>query len=121
MRAFKLWVTAAALAGWTAAAQAEPISPDEAAKHAGETATVCGVVVGAKYAEQIRGGLTFIDFGKPYPDATFTAVIFAGDRAKFGTPERGLAGKQVCVTGKIEMFRGKPQIVLSDPKQLVAK
>jgi hypothetical protein len=121
MRAFKLWVATAALAGWAAAAQADPIGPDDAAKHAGETATVCGVVAGAKYAEQIRGGLTFIDFGKPYPDASFTAVIFPGDRAKFGTPEKGLAGKQVCVTGKIEMFRGKAQIVLSDPKQLAVK
>ena len=121
MRAFKLWVTAAALAGWTAAAQAEPISPDEAAKHAGETATVCGIVAGAKYAAQIRGGLTFIDFGKPYPNSSFTAVIFAADRAKFGTPEKGLAGKQVCVTGRIEMFSSKPEIVLTDAKQLVEK
>ena len=48
-------------------------------------------------------------------------MIFPGDRPKFGTPENGLAGKQVCVTGKIEMFRGKPQIVLTDPKQLAVK
>jgi hypothetical protein len=120
MRASGLWAIAA-LAGWAAAAQAEPISPDDAAKHAGETATICGLVAGAKYAAQINGGLTFIDFGKPYPNASFTAVIFAADRTKFGTPEKGLAGKQVCVTGRIEMFRGKPQIVLSDPKQLVEK
>jgi hypothetical protein len=121
MRAFKLWITTAAFVGWAAAAQAEPISPDEAAKHAGETATVCGIVAGAKYAAQIRGGLTFIDFGKPYPNSSFTAVIFAADRAKFGTPEKGLAGKQVCVTGRIEMFSSKPEIVLTDPKQLVEK
>jgi hypothetical protein len=103
------------------AASAVTLAPDEAAKHAGETATVCGVVAGAKYAAQVRGGLTFIDFAKPYPDAPFTALIFAADRAKFGTPERGLQGKQVCVTGKIELFRGKAEIVLSDPKQLVEK
>ena len=87
----------------------------------GETATVCGVVAGAKYAEQIRGGLTFIDFGKPYPDATFTAVIFPGDRAKFGTPEKTVQGKDICVSGKVELYQGKPQIVLKDPKQLTEK
>jgi hypothetical protein len=103
------------------AAYAAALAPEDAVKHAGETATVCGLVAGAKYAAQVRGGLTFIDFGKPYPDAPFTAMIFASDRAKFGTPEKGLQGKQVCVTGKIQMFRGKPEIVLSDPKQLVEK
>jgi DNA/RNA endonuclease YhcR with UshA esterase domain len=103
------------------AVHAETLTPEEATKHVGETATICGVVAGAKYAAQIRGGITFIDFGKPYPNASFTALIFAADRAKFGTPEKGLQGKQVCVTGKIELFRGKAQIVLSDPKQLVEK
>jgi hypothetical protein len=121
MHSLRLSMMLIAFTASALAARAETLTPDDAARHAGETATVCGVVAGAKYAAQIRGGLTFIDFGKPYPDATFTAVIFPGDRAKFGTPEQGLAGKQVCVTGKIEMFRGKPQIVLSDPKQLAVK
>jgi hypothetical protein len=124
MRAFKPWITAAAAAAvmaWTASAQAEPISPDDAAKHAGEDVTVCGVVAGAKYAAQVRGGLTFIDLGRPYPNAPFTAMIFAENRAKFGTPEKGLQGKQVCVSGKIQLFKGKAEIVLTDPKQLVVK
>jgi hypothetical protein len=124
MCAFKPWITAAAAAAmmaWTASAQAEPISPDDAAKHAGEDVTVCGIVAGAKYAAQVRGGLTFIDFGRPYPNAPFTAMIFAENRAKFGTPEKGLPGKQVCVSGKIQLFKGKAEIVLTDPKQLVVK
>jgi hypothetical protein len=124
MRAREPWTTAAvavAVAAWAAAAQAEPISPDDAAKHVGEDVTVCGVVAGAKYAEQVRGGLTFIDFGKPYPNAPFTAMIFPENRAKFGTPEKELQGRQVCVSGKIQLFRGKAELVLTDPKQLVVK
>jgi nuclease S1 len=128
MRAFKPWITAAAWAAsvaamtaWAAAAQAEPISPEDAAKHAGEDVTVCGIVAGAKYAAQVRGGLTFIDFGKPYPNASFTALIFAESRAKFGAPEKGLQGKQVCVSGKVQLFKGKAEMVLTDPKQLAVK
>ena len=121
MNSLRLSATLMALAVSALAARAATLTPDDAAKHVGETATVCGIVAGAKYAAQIRGGLTFIDFGKPYPDASFTALIFAADRPKFGTPEQGLAGKHVCVTGKIEMFRGKAEIVLTDPKQLVVK
>jgi hypothetical protein len=119
--ALRLLIGCATLAGWAAAAPAEPLAPDDAVKHAGETVTVCGLVAGAKYAAQVRGGTTFLDFGKPYPDSTFTALIFASDRAKFGTPEKTAQGKDFCVTGKIEMYQGKPQIVLKDPKQLSEK
>jgi DNA/RNA endonuclease YhcR with UshA esterase domain len=121
MHAVRLLIAATAFAGGVAAAQADPLTPEEAAKHVGQDATVCGVVAGAKYAAQVRGGLTFIDFGKPYPNSTFTAMIFGSDRAKFGTPEKTLPGKQVCVTGKIRIYEGKPEIILSEPKQLVEK
>jgi hypothetical protein len=121
MHSLRLSIAILALTVSAQAARAETLTPEQAAKHAGETVTVCGVVAGAKYAAQIRGGLTFIDFDKPYPNAPFTALIFAADRAKFGTPEKGIQGKQVCVTGKIELFKGKAEIVLSDPKQLVEK
>jgi hypothetical protein len=114
----RLLISCAALVGWAAAAQADPLTPTDAVKHPGETVTVCGQVVGAKFASWVRGGTTFLDFGKPYPDTPFTALIFAGDRAKFGTPEKTAQGKDFCVTGKIEMYQGKPQIVLKDPKQL---
>jgi hypothetical protein len=61
---------------------------------------------------------TFLDFGKPYPDEVFAAVIFGANRAKFGTPETTLAGKRVCISGSISVYQGKPAIVVSDPKQL---
>ena len=121
MHTFRLLVTSVALAGWAAAAQADPLTPEDAAKHVGETATICGEVASAKYAAQVKGGPTFIDFGKPYPNATFTALIFGSDRAKFGTPEKTAQGKQVCVTGKIRLYDGKPQVILTDPKQLSDK
>jgi hypothetical protein len=121
MRARRVLAMSVTLVGWAAAGQAEPLAPDEAAKHAGETATVCGLVAGAKFAAQVRGGTTFLDFGKPYPNSTFTALIFASDRAKFGAPEKTVQGKDFCVTGKIEMYQGKPQIVLKDPQQLAEK
>jgi hypothetical protein len=126
MHGLKLFISAAALAGGvlasgTLAAHAAPITPEEAAKHVGEDVTVCGTVAGAKHAGQARGAPTFIDFGQPYPNSIFTALILGSDRAKFGTPEKDLQGKQVCVTGKIRLYEGKPEIILTDPKQLSGK
>lgn len=62
--------------------------------------------------------MAFLDFGKPYPDQVFTAVIFGADRAKFATPETAFLGKRVCVAGTIGKARGKPEIVVTDPAQL---
>lgn len=99
-------------------AHAASLNPEEAASHVGENATVCGLVASATYATQAPTAPTFLDLGRPYPNQIFTAVIFGSDRAKFGEPEISLRGKEVCVTGEILLYQGKPEIMLRDPKQL---
>ena len=100
------------------AAYAAPLSPEEAASHVGESATVCGLVASTRYAAQAAATPTFLDFAKPYPNQTFTAIIFGGDRAKFGAPELTLREKNVCVTGQIFLYQEKAEIILRDPTQL---
>jgi hypothetical protein len=63
---------------------AATISPDDAATQVGQKATVCGLVASTKFDAHLRSQPTFLDFGKPYPDQMFTAVIFGANRAKFG-------------------------------------
>lgn len=121
MHLLRLTIVSLALVIPAIAAHADPLAPEDASKHVGEKTTVCGVVASAKYAAQSGGRPTFLDFGKPYPDAIFTALILGTDRPKFGTPEKTVPGKQVCVSGEIKLYRGKPEILLTDPKQLVAK
>jgi len=94
------------------------LAPTEAGDHVGETATVCGVVVSAKYATRIGGTPTFLNLDRPYPDHIFTIVIWGTDRAVFGEPETTYAGRSVCVTGKIETFNHRPQVVARDPSQI---
>jgi hypothetical protein len=64
----------------------------------------------------LRSWPTFLDFGEPYPDQVFTAVIYGVDRAKFGmtTPQ----GRRVCVAGAIREYHGTPEIILNNPRQL---
>jgi hypothetical protein len=95
------------------------IAAADAAQHVGEEAAVCGSVAGAKYAAQTRGRPTFLDFEKPYPGEVFRVVIWGSDRAKFkDPPERMYARKNVCVTGRIQLYRGSPEIIVHDPAQL---
>jgi len=98
--------------------RAAEIAPEEAGKHAGETATVCGVVASARFSERSKSQPTFLNLGRPYPNQVFTVVIFGRDRVKFGTPESTLLRKRICVTGPITLFQGRPETVISEPSQL---
>jgi DNA/RNA endonuclease YhcR with UshA esterase domain len=118
MNSAKLFAASAVFGLWAFSTSAAPLNPEDAAGHIGETATVCGVVASAKFAAGSRSQPTFLDLGKAYPNAAFTAVIFGDDRRKFGTPETSLRGKRICVTGQIREYRGKPEIIVSDPSQL---
>lgn len=112
-------LTAALAAVLPLAAQAAGIDPTQAAEHVGQTETVCGLVASTRYAFHARGQPTFLNFGHPYPQQAFTAVIWGDHRAGFDAPEK-LAGRTVCVTGPIVLYRGKPEVVLQDAAQLQA-
>jgi micrococcal nuclease len=84
------------------------IDVKDAAKHVGETLTVCGKVFSTKLITP--SNMTFLDL---------TVVIKGEDRSKFtGQPEVDFKDKAVCVTGTIIDYKGKPEIVLSDPKDI---
>jgi hypothetical protein len=100
------------------ACNAQSISPKDAGKYVGKSTTVCGQVVGTKYLDRGNRKPTLLDFGKPFPDQEFVAVIFDEDRSKFGEPEKACLKKDVCVTGEINIFREKPQIVVKERAQL---
>lgn len=82
----------------------------EAAKHINEYAKVCAVVYGYKALD----GLTLVNLGAAYPDQLMT-VVLKGEAKDAYT---GIDGKTVCATGKIVLYKGKPEIVVTDPKML---
>ena len=93
----------------------------EAKKHIGDRATVCGQVVSTRFALRTRGQPTFLNLDEPYPRQVFTVVIWGADRAKFGTPEVTYQGERICVKGKIEAYRGVPEIIASEASQVRAQ
>jgi hypothetical protein len=99
-------------------ALAASFTAEEAGKHVGETATVCGTVASAHFSARARSQPTLLDLDKPYPDPIFTLVIFGRDRAKFGTPEQTLLHQHVCASGPITLYRGRPEMILENPAQL---
>ena len=100
-------------------AQTSRITARQAKDHIGEVQTVCGQVTSTRFAPQSKGQPTFLNLDEPYPKQIFTILIWGSDRAKFGTPEAKYRDAGVCVTGKITSYRGTPEIVATDPSQIV--
>ena|SRR4030065_2680749 len=96
------------------------ITPENAGEHLGETQTVCGTVATTNYAMQSKGQPTFLNLNKPYPGHIFTVVIWGENRAKFkNPPETFYKGKGICVKGMINEYRGRPQIEVQEPSQII--
>jgi hypothetical protein len=104
-----------------ATAQNANLTAREAKDHVGEVRTVCGKVASTHYATGSKGQPTFLDLDEPYPKEIFTILIWGSDRAKFGTPQWKYRNSQVCVNGKIELYRGIPEIIATEPSQLICK
>lgn len=90
-----------------------------AGQAAGRQATIAIARVEASYQPNVRGQPTFLN-DAPYPNHVFTAIIWGGDRRQFEPAPISWQGKALCVTGSVELFQQKPQIVVSSPSQLNA-
>ncbi len=119
---FILFIFAFLICASTSIAQQEVVNPIDAHNYIGMEKTVCGTVASAAYAVRSRGRPTFLNLDQPHPDQIFTVVIWGSDRYKFkNPPETFFKGERICVTGIIESYRGKPEIVVRSPDQIIVK
>jgi hypothetical protein len=100
--------------------QAAPILPEEAKDHVGEIASVRGLV------EQVsvsRKGRAFLNFGGRYPKQVFTGFVPTEHVSAVGGEKylQSLADNPVTITGKIELYKGKPEIVISSAAQIATE
>ena len=100
--------------------QGKKLRASEAKHHIGQQATVCGRVASGRYVPTTHGSPTFLYLDKPYPNQPFTVIIWGQNRAKFKTPETTYRDKSICVTGRIGIYRGEPEIIASGPAQISA-
>jgi DNA/RNA endonuclease YhcR with UshA esterase domain len=94
------------------------INANEAKDHIGETVTICDRVVSTYYYEKGKGQPTFLNFGAKYPNNTFDVVIWAEDAMMFPSKPIDLSGKPVCVTGRIKLYKGKPEMIVKYSSQI---
>jgi hypothetical protein len=89
------------------------IKLEDVSKYIGDSVTVCGKVSDGRYFEKSKCAPTFLNLVAAFPNHSLTIVIWNDVRKQFETaPELLFKNKEVCFTGRIELFKEKPQIVV---------
>jgi DNA/RNA endonuclease YhcR with UshA esterase domain len=100
--------------------KAKPISPEEAAKQVNENVTVKMEVKSAT----LREGVCFLNSQEDFKDAKNFTVFISKDAlkkfqdAKIDDPAAHFKGKTILVTGKVKLYREKPEIAVDEPDQI---
>jgi len=79
----------------------------DAIHHIGDYVIVTDKVYGVKD----MGSLVLVNVGGAYPDQPLTVVL----RGSAKSVAAELDGKTIHATGKVELYKGKPEIVVTDP------
>jgi DNA/RNA endonuclease YhcR with UshA esterase domain len=97
--------------------KAQTISLDSISKYIGKEVVLIEKVQGVFQTKEHKN--TLLNFGKPYPNNTFTVVIFEKDLHSFSYNPLELKDKMVRITGKVVLYKDKPEIIASKEIQLV--
>lgn len=93
------------------------IGANVAAGYIGKTVIITEKVYSGKLMRP--SNTTVLNIGGYAPEQQLTVIISAANRSKFkGKPEEDFKGKDITVSGKVVRYKGKPGIIVSDPKQL---
>jgi endonuclease G len=104
---------------FTSVTYSQAVSLDSIVKYEGKNVMICEVVQ-STYQSKGKSKTTYLNFGKPFPNATFTAVIFESNLKNFDyNPSEFLKGKTVCITGVVKFYNSKPQFVVVNKNQIV--
>jgi hypothetical protein len=86
-----------------------------------ESAMPISIVTGVVDTAQVQGERLTITF-KDTKDSQFYAIALNGldalNAAYGGDCAKAISGKAVHVTGRVVLYRGKPEIVITSPDQL---
>jgi DNA/RNA endonuclease YhcR with UshA esterase domain len=89
------------------------ISPLQASDYIGRVVTVKGFVAEVHRVEKVE----YLNFVERFPENPFSGVIFASRFKDFGDITI-YEGKNVELTGRVTVYKGKPQIIMDGKEQI---
>lgn len=91
----------------------DTIPSKDAKNFTGETKIVKGIVASVFISNK---GTVLINFDEKHPNATFVAVIKSDSGIKYDNIKEGSI---LTISGTIEDFKGKPEIVIKEQTQII--
>jgi hypothetical protein len=95
-----------------AAVAQQTFSTTEFNKNLGKTGTLCDTVYSLKI---VSDTLTLLNMGGAYPNQKYTIAVIGNQITLDWT---NIKGKHLCVTGVFELYKGRPEIEIADPKRI---
>ena len=98
----------------------QEIRVEDALNHIGDSVKICSKVYDTKSLYRTKGSPTILNVGGPYPNALLRVVLWAEVKEKFDIKlEEFYRDRNICIYGKIQLHKGKPQIIVRSEHQLV--
>ena len=96
-----------------------PPTLDNLSLFVGDSVTISGRIFSARYFSDSKTAPTLLNMGAPYPDQPLTIVIEQKDRLLFDDkPEEVYLDKDITVSGRVTLYKNKPQIFVRSKAQL---
>ena len=96
------------------------IELSEVSKHVGDSVKVEGKIFGVKSFPGGKNAKVLLNLGADFPNQLLTVAVYDGYKTEnVEFPTEKFKGEIAIVTGKIELYKGKPQIVVRSPDQLL--
>jgi len=96
------------------------IELSEVASHIGDSVKLEGKIFGIRSFENGSENFILVNLGAAYPNQLLTLKVYPSSKSEGTTlPGKDNVGDTAVVTGKVELYKGKPQIVVHDPGQLL--
>ncbi len=91
------------------------INTVEAEKYIGKKATVCGTVVATRVLKDAKGVVVNLD--QRFPNTILSFTIWQNNIPNFSyEPATYLLNKKICITGIVNLYRGKPTMEARNEK-----
>lgn len=96
----------------------EIISSDEVKDYIGQEVTVEGTIDQVVNLNDVRGQPTYFNMDGRFPNHKFTLLLWGSNKDYFREDVFSYEGKNVKVTGLIETYRDKLQMIIRYPEQI---
>lgn len=91
-----------------------------AAEYEGKLVHICSKVYSTKVLDS--NGMTFLNLGADYPNSPLTIVIYSDSLGNFDSkPDEYYKGKNICISGKVKMYKGKAEIIANTQHAIEVK